>query len=229
LSAILEALRRVEREAPAPGVKSMPHRVDPRRTFRYRIRRIWFARRALRLLFVFLVLAGSGWAVARFLPLNKIMINRGPTSGTNFPAEAGDRARATEIALHRSSQTDAPFPSDKRRLTEQAKRSDREGFISSSREKSAKNLSTIIGPAKKRSQRFPTGIEEMSPGNSDSKFKLEALIWSTDPESRFAVINGQIVRSGQSIQGALVAEIERDYVALKSGDQTWRLRIQALR
>lgn len=229
MSTILEALRRVEREAPTPGVKSMRHKVDPRRTFRHRIRRIWFARRALRFLLVFFVLVSSGWALARFLPLNKIKINRGPTPEIDYPPEAGDKTRATQVALNKSGQMDAHFPSEKRRWTEQAKWSDREGIGSfSSREKSAKSLPRDTEPEKKRSQRFPAGIKEISPGNADSTFKLEALVWSTDPESRFAVINGQIVKAGQSIQGASVAEIERDYVALKSGDQTWRLRIQAL-
>jgi hypothetical protein len=229
LSAILEALRRVEREAPSLGVKSMPHKVDPRKTFRHRIRRIWFARRALRLLFVFFVLAISGWALARILPLITIKINRGPTPEINYSAEAGDKTRANQVALNKSGQINARFPSEKSRWTEQAKRSDREGIGSfSSGGKSAKSLPKDIEPEKKRSQRFPAGIKVISPGNADSTFKLEALVWSTDPGSRFAVINGQIVKAGQSIQGASVAEIERDYVALKSGDQTWRLRIQAL-
>jgi hypothetical protein len=230
LSAILEALRRAEREAPSPGVKSMPYKVDPRKIFRHRIRRIWFARRALRLLFVFFVLVSSGWTLARFLPWIKIKINRGATSEINYSAESGDKTQATQIALNKSGQMDAHFSSEKRRWTEQAKWSDREGIGSfSSRGKSDESMLTDIEPEKKSSKRFPSGIKEISPGSADSTFKLEALVWSTDPGSRFAVINGQIVKAGQSIQGASVAEIERDYVALKSGDQTWKLRIQALR
>jgi hypothetical protein len=229
LSAILEALRRVEREAPPPPLQSVPYKVDPRKTFRLRIRRAWFARRALRLLFVFFVLASSGWALARFFPSLNIKMNKGPTPKIKYSSEAGDKTRVTQIALNKSGQTDAHFPSEKRRWTEQEKWGDREEIGAfSSTGKPAKTLPRDLEPEKKHSQRFPAGIKEISPGNADSTFKLEALVWSTDPESRFAVINGQIVRAGQSIQGASVAEIERDYVALKSGDQTWHLRIQAL-
>jgi len=62
-----------------------------------------------------------------------------------------------------------------------------------------------------------------SPG--ESEFKLDALVWSSNPKSRFAVINGQIVRAGESVRGASITEIQRDHVGLKSGNRTWELRL----
>jgi len=62
-----------------------------------------------------------------------------------------------------------------------------------------------------------------SPG--DSEFKLDALVWSSNPKSRFAVINGQIVRAGDTVKGASIADIGRDHVSLKSGNRTWELKL----
>ena len=70
-----------------------------------------------------------------------------------------------------------------------------------------------------RTQKSPS----QSPGEPD--LKLDALVWSSNPRSRFAVINGQIVRAGETIKGASITEIERDHVALKSGNKTWELRL----
>jgi type II secretory pathway component PulC len=207
LSAILEALRRVEREAPALGPQSIPPRVDPRKTFRLKIRRDWFARRAVTLALSFFVLASSGWVLSKFLA----GINRTPVSEVNASAETGDRTRASRVALDRPVPVDDRFPAEMRRWG-----------------KTAKWVPKAAEPEKQRSRRFPSGVQEISPVSPDETFKLEALVWSTNPESRFAVISGQIVKVGQSIRGASVTEIERDHVALKSGDQTLELRIQAL-
>jgi type II secretory pathway component PulC len=225
LSAILEALRRVDREAPPPGLKTMPHKVDPRKTFRLRIRRAWFARRALTLLFVFFVLVSSGWALSKFLP----RLSRGPTPEIKTSAETGDETRATQIALDKSGRKDNHLPAEKGRWAEPVRWSNRDDTVSiPSRGKTARRVPRDVEPEKQRSQRLPTEVQEISPVSADQTFKLEALVWSTNPESRFAVISGQIVKAGQSIRGASVTEIERDYVTLKSGDQTWELRIQAL-
>jgi hypothetical protein len=217
LSAILEALRRVEREAPPPGPQSMPHKVDPRKTFRVRIRRAWFARRALILLFVSFVLAGSGWALSKLLP----GISRGSAREIHSSAGTGDETRATQVAMEKSGQMEDHFPAEKGIWPKPARSIPSVG-------KTARRALGDVKPEKQRSQRLPTEVQEISPVSADQAFKLEALVWSTNPESRFAVISGQIVKVGQSIRGASVTEIERDYVALKSGEQTWRLRIQAL-
>jgi hypothetical protein len=203
----------------------MPYNVDPRKTFRLRIRRAWFIRRAFTLLFVLFVLVGSGWALSKFLP----RISRGPAAEIKPSAETGDETRATQIALEKSERMDDHVPAETRGSAEPVRLSNRDeaGYITP-RGKTARKGPGDVKPERQRSQRLPTGVQEISPLSADQPFKLEALVWSTNPESRFAVISGQIVKVGQSIRGASVTEIDRDYVALKSGDQTWQLRIKAL-
>ena len=59
-----------------------------------------------------------------------------------------------------------------------------------------------------------------------SRFRLQAIVWSNIAKSRFAVINGHIVRQGESIKGMSVTQISRDYVALQSDEEEWKLRLR---
>ncbi len=52
---------------------------------------------------------------------------------------------------------------------------------------------------------------------------LQALVWSEQPEDRFVVINGSILREGGVINGSVISGIESDYVTVRSDGTTWRL------
>jgi pSer/pThr/pTyr-binding forkhead associated (FHA) protein len=62
-------------------------------------------------------------------------------------------------------------------------------------------------------------MEESEPEVAESvyeeRFKLDGIVWSSDAEQSFAVINGTILRLGGSIEGAVVTDIGRNYVVLK--------------
>ena len=76
--------------------------------------------------------------------------------------------------------------------------------------------------------RVPPPSEEFAPEEEDesSSFKLEMIAWSENAKSRFAVVNGRIVRIGTSIDGASVEEIGKAHVALRSDQQHWKLRLK---
>lgn len=59
-----------------------------------------------------------------------------------------------------------------------------------------------------------------------SGFKLDAIVWSDNPQSSFAVINGEILREGNKAGTAYVDKIEKDYVCLKKGGQVGKLRFK---
>jgi pSer/pThr/pTyr-binding forkhead associated (FHA) protein len=46
-------------------------------------------------------------------------------------------------------------------------------------------------------------------------FKLDGIVWSSDAEQSFAVIDGTILRVGASLKGAVLTDIGRNYVVLK--------------
>jgi pSer/pThr/pTyr-binding forkhead associated (FHA) protein len=77
--------------------------------------------------------------------------------------------------------------------------------------------------------RVPSPSEERALEEEDdpSSFKLEMIAWSENAKSRFAVVNGRIVRVGTSIDGASVEEIGKAHVALRSEQQQWELHLKS--
>ena len=58
---------------------------------------------------------------------------------------------------------------------------------------------------------------------NDSKIKLQALAWSSDAARRMAVINGRIVREGESMEGYQINQIRQEDVVVSDGTQSWSL------
>lgn len=95
---------------------------------------------------------------------------------------------------------------------------------------SAETTMTVAGKAlQKPAPQIPTRpsspveaprSEELIPG-----LDLQAIVWSEDPQGSSAMINGRIVRLGEEVEGFTVDEIGRNYVSLKSGLRSGRLRM----
>ena len=58
---------------------------------------------------------------------------------------------------------------------------------------------------------------------NDSKIKLQALAWSADTSKRMAVINGRILREGESMDGYQINQIRPEDVVVSDGRQLWSL------
>ena len=69
--------------------------------------------------------------------------------------------------------------------------------------------------------------DAMDASDEASGLSIDAIVWSSDEASSFALINGVKVVLGQPIDGMTVAEIGRDYVVLRShdGESTVRLTL----
>ncbi|MFC1887155.1 general secretion pathway protein GspB, partial [Thermodesulfobacteriota bacterium] len=57
----------------------------------------------------------------------------------------------------------------------------------------------------------------------EARLKLDAVAWSEDPKRRIAVINGHIMREGQSIDGFVIDRIGAEEVVVREGGLLWRL------
>ena len=79
------------------------------------------------------------------------------------------------------------------------------------------------------------GIEKHEPGGKPDRFakipvkrsnetniEIQAIAWSKDPINRLAVINGLILREGESIDNIMVVNIDKDEVVFKKGAQEWK-------
>ena len=49
-----------------------------------------------------------------------------------------------------------------------------------------------------------------------------AIAWYTDPARRIAVINGSMVKEGESVEGYKVSQIRKDDVIVSDGSRSWR-------
>jgi hypothetical protein len=53
--------------------------------------------------------------------------------------------------------------------------------------------------------------------------KLQAISWASAPGDRLAVINGNIMREGASLEGYSIIQIDRDEVVVRKGSEQWKL------
>ena len=56
----------------------------------------------------------------------------------------------------------------------------------------------------------------------ESGLHLQAIAWSSDPKSRIAVINGQVLREGDSVERVLVTHIGKNEVVFKKHGEEWK-------
>ena len=74
-------------------------------------------------------------------------------------------------------------------------------------------------PTKKSSSQVARSYRRLD----DSKLDLQAIAWSKDASKRLAVINGHIVREGESVEGFLVNQIRQDTVIVNDGTSSWQI------
>ena len=58
---------------------------------------------------------------------------------------------------------------------------------------------------------------------NDPSLTLQAIAWAEDPQSRIAVINAQILREGESIEGVIIEGIKEDRVIVRKGSEPMAL------
>jgi hypothetical protein len=189
-----------------------------------RLRKRWFRKRMITLSFLLPILGVGTWAAIHYKP----WVKSGTTVAAVNSAAKKEKTKPAVVTPNSRGEQRSPLPASeqKPRQAEIPRPKIREEpAVLPSPDRFQKSSPREI---KRGKQEDPPAIQKKGtpsqpPGNSE--FKLDALVWSSNPKSRFAVINGQIVRAGETIKGASITEIQRDYVALKSGNTTWELRL----
>ncbi len=233
MSSILKALKKAEEgRAEARDTESWSRRFDSEDTIRRQAKRSWWLR-AFAVVVCLTVLAGAGgWLFYGHRQLLKESAVRlvktdskpGQPEATAPPVRS--EAEST-VAQSPPSETQPP-PSDSKATTGTSSSSSPSAKTASPRTESA---SPAVIPVRE-SVASPRPEERVSAAGTVGSsrtletrgFRLEAIVWSKNPEGRFAVINGNIVRVGGSIGDASVTDIERDSVEIRSGDKTGELR-----
>lgn len=53
--------------------------------------------------------------------------------------------------------------------------------------------------------------------------EIQALVWSPNPDSRMAVINGAILHASGSIEDMTITHIGEDYIVVRKGGEELRV------
>ncbi len=69
-----------------------------------------------------------------------------------------------------------------------------------------------------------TAIPEKS--SDETGLQIQALVWSSDPSSRMAVINGNIIKQGGNLGGAVLSFIGEDYILIRQEGREWKVRFK---
>jgi len=95
----------------------------------------------------------------------------------------------------------------------------RSPIVGSAKSKQSDTRPETAAPMKKSTPRVARSYQRLD----DSKLKLQAIAWSPDAAQRIAVINGHIVREGESVEGFLVNQIRQENVVVNDGSESWQL------
>ena len=206
MSAILRALRKVENESVQRSeTPPVAKKLDARKAIRDQYRKNRTIQKLLMLLLPLLTLAIVIWVVSSYKPF---LIPESSTaavkSNPSTSKPTGKVERPTSEERGKRSQAAPPG-------------------VSPSKEERAPSK----GASKKEQKGAPDAIlgQQEGPSSANPEFKLQAIVWSEVPESRFAVINGVIVRAGGMIEGISVTDIGKDYVSFESGQRTWKMKM----
>jgi hypothetical protein len=197
VGAILKALRRVESEsAQMNETPPVQKKLDARNTIREKYRKSWATRRLFIVLLPLLTLAIALWLVSSYKPF--LIPDSSTAAVKSNPVSSKPAATAKKPVLEdRRKHSEAAFPTPSKTSVKKEKQSPSD----------------------------PTAGQREGPSPQDPEFEIQAIVWADVPESRFAVINGVIVRAGGIIEGVSVTDIGTDYVSFKSGQRTWKMKI----
>ncbi len=87
------------------------------------------------------------------------------------------------------------------------------------REKTAAGKSSEKSGQNTKADRFASMPVKRS---NQTQIEVQAIAWANDPKSRLAVINGRILREGESIDNVIVMHIGKDAVVFKKGEEGWK-------
>jgi len=208
LSAILKALRRVESESVRQSdTLPVPEKLNARKSIRNQYKKKWTTQKLLMVLLPLLTVPIVIWVVFSYNPSLLSSSSTAVLKSNASPANPSpERKEPTSEDSRKRSEAASPG----------ASRANEEPAPSRGAPKKEKKAAPDSAPAQKE-----------GPAVEDPQFKLQAIVWSEVEESRFAVINGVIVRAGGMIEGVSVTDIGKDHVSFKSGKRTWYMKMMA--
>ncbi len=212
MSSILKALKKIEGRKVDTSLPAWPFGSGSRGSVDHHIHR---SRQRQKILVLLIILCGTALAGRLYMGFrpdshNTVLPNTPPS--TSAPSrEPADKKRAETKKIVENQPRSTPAP-------EAPSETAPSQMIGPAPVKSTAAFTTPESPETAIGEFF--GIPPVGSAN----LSLMALAWSADPESRFAVINGTIVQEGDGIEETVVVRIEEEYIVMRTGSVTWKLK-----
>ena len=212
MSSILKALKKIEGRKVDTRLPAWPFGSGSRESVDRHIRR---SRQRQKILVLLIILCGTALAGRLYMGFrpdshNTVLPNTPPSTSAPSREPADEKRAETKNDVENQPGStpapEAPSETAPSRMIEPAPVGSTAAFTTP--ESPETDIGEFFGTP-------PVGSTDLS---------LMALAWSADPESRFAVINGTFVQEGGSIEGSTVVRIEEDYIVMRTGGNTWKLK-----
>ena len=240
MSSILRALKKLESESSYKDeTPSLPQEIDTKKALNKRVKGFWLTRRINTILLTAVILIGVALLVLsqRDLFMGKSEKEIPPPAPLKReirgPSEKVPEKAVNVAALSPKIEMKPKGPVDRTKRTaspsvETKKTAQKEIPVPRTEKTTISREPAEVVPPEVKPLEPPRGNPPIVEKPLDiSGFKLEAIIWASNPESRFAVINGKIVRAGGSMNGTTIKEVGRNHVILESGSREASLKFKA--
>ena len=225
MSSILRALKKLESEIPPQDkFQSWSGKIDTKRAIYERVRRSWRFRKVFSIFFTVAIIAVAVWFILSKKPY---LVDRSVTDVASLNPDKKDVSMAPLPVRKKVRRIPAPGED-----TETVQREPPVGVSGSELTRGGAVMQAISPmsdadeygkPLEENQRSVTTGGSAPTKEMGKPRLKLQAIVWSSDPKERIAVINGAVLREGDSIEEFSVARIDADVVVVREGAAEWKL------
>jgi len=212
LSSILKALKKIEREFPEKSeIRSWQQEINTQKIFHKRMKDNLRFTKHLFIFLVAIILAAGGGLILGRKPWEKVpspiaKTETLPPKPSNHTSAMKPLGKKLVLANKMEIKPEKPLThTEEETAWQDSINKDRVSNQSAEKITNAKRFASI--PVKQ------TG---------ESRLELQAIAWSSDPKSRIAVINGRVLREGESVESVLVTHIGKAEVIFRKGSEEWK-------
>jgi hypothetical protein len=250
MSSILKALKKIESEVPEKSeIQFRQQEIDTQKIVHKRITEKLRLKKQFFVIFVAIILAAGGGLVLgrksrELIPspatetnigdteplrrMGKNTVDRNLSQKKRLVEEDDEKHAAVTQAVNKKSPTviklqeKEPVPVNKtERMVPKSLGRDKEILVGQNlipKDTSTKAKAETSGQHSENRRILSIPVKQ----THESGLHLQAIAWSRDPESRIAVINGQVLREGGSVERALVSHIGKNEVVFRKQGEEWK-------
>lgn len=254
MSTILKALKQIDQTTPPEDLQSWPPKIDTKETVKSRVQKIRLNRKVYLAALLTLLIAAGGWLFysQKDLLLAKISSDRISENDRSASTGSPEKGPLYQAKIHPPAPKPAQMQKPSERLPGMSDRqkNDKNNLFTASGKtetlpKSTSSKSRMARSQKadqKKTSRPKTRASVASPSRKsksalkqssrsyrsleESKLQLQAIAWSEDAARRIAVINGHVVREGESVEGFSVTQIRQDDIIVNDGTESWQVEFR---